>query len=172
MKSCNYGTKSKGTILNLFIQTGNHTYTIRDLSTPLPLGSILLAININQKLQTIIAKSKGTILNLFIKTGNHTNTIRDLSMPLSLGAISLAIDINQKLTTINAKSNGTILNLFIKTGNDYFLAVNTAEFLYQLVYLGFHMLQVKVNRRNNNSYVVIYITYVKTIMLHITAQLK
>ena len=93
-------------------------------------------------------------------------------MPLSLGAISLAIDINQKLTTINAKSNGTILNLFIKTGNDYFLAVNTTEFLYQLVYLGFHMLQVKVNRRNNNSYVVIYITYVKTIMLHITAQLK
>ena len=59
--------KSKGTILNLFIKTGNHT---RDLTTPLPLGVILLAININQKLVTIDPKLKGTILNLFFKTGN------------------------------------------------------------------------------------------------------
>ena len=59
--------KSKGTILNLFIKTGNHT---RDLTTPLPLGVILLAININQKLVTIDPKLKGTILNLIIKTGN------------------------------------------------------------------------------------------------------
>ena len=85
------------TILNLFTKTGNHTNMICDLSTPLPLGPISLAININRKLATINAKSKGTILNLFIKTGIHTNMICDLSTSLPLGAISLAININRKL---------------------------------------------------------------------------
>ena len=102
---------------NLFIKTGNHTYTIRDLSTPLPLGSILLAININQKLVTIDPKLKGTILNLLSRAGNHTNTICDLSTPRPLGVILLAIDINWKLVTIDPKLKGTILNLFSRTGN-------------------------------------------------------
>ena len=35
---------------------------------PLPLGAILLASDINQKLATINAELKGTILNLFTKT--------------------------------------------------------------------------------------------------------
>ena len=81
-------SKLKGTILNLLTKTGNHMNTICDLSTPLPLGAILLAININQKLTTIDPKLKGTILNLFCRTGNHTNTIHDLSTPISLGVIS------------------------------------------------------------------------------------
>ena len=85
------------TILNLFTKTGNHTNMICDLSTPLPLGPISLAININRKLATINAKSKGSILNLYIKTGIHTNMICDLSTSLPLGAISLAININRKL---------------------------------------------------------------------------
>ena len=76
--------KSKGIILNMFIKTGNHTNTICDLSTPVTLGAILLAINIKRKSATISAKSKGTILNLLNKTGNHTNTICDLSTPLPL----------------------------------------------------------------------------------------
>ena len=38
---------------------------------PLPLGAILLVINIIPKLVTIDPKSKGTILNLLIKTGNN-----------------------------------------------------------------------------------------------------
>ena len=59
--------KSKGTILSLFIKTGNHRNTIHDLSTPR--GAILLAIDINQKLLTIDPKLKGAILNLFVKTG-------------------------------------------------------------------------------------------------------
>ena len=67
----------------------------RDLSMPLPLGVILLAININQKLITWIQSC-------------------DLSTQLPVGAILLAININRKLATINAKSKGTILNLFIK----------------------------------------------------------
>ena len=91
--------KSKGTILSLFIKTGNHTNTICDLSMSLPLGVILLAININQKLATIDPKYMGTILNLFGRSGNHTNMIRDLSTPLTLGAILLDIDINRKLVT-------------------------------------------------------------------------
>ena len=37
---------------------------------PLPLGAILLAIDINLKLVTIDPKLKGTILNLFKKTEN------------------------------------------------------------------------------------------------------
>ena len=40
-----------------------------DLLMPLPLGAILLASDINQKLATINAELKGTILNLFTKTG-------------------------------------------------------------------------------------------------------
>ena len=47
----------------------------RELSTPLPLVAILLAIAINRKLITINAKSMDIILNLFIKTGNHRDTI-------------------------------------------------------------------------------------------------
>ena len=66
---------------------------------PLPLGAILLAININQKLATIDPIYKGTMLNLFGRSGNHTNMIRDLSTPLTLGAILLDIDINRKLVT-------------------------------------------------------------------------
>ena len=58
----------------------------------------------------------------------------DLSTPLAMGAISLAIIINQMLAIINGKSNGTILDLFTKTRNNYSLAVNSTEFLYQLVY--------------------------------------
>ena len=38
---------------------------------PLPLGAILLVIDIIRKLVTIQPKSKGRILNLFIKTGNN-----------------------------------------------------------------------------------------------------
>ena len=41
--------------------------------------------------------------------------------------------------------------------HNHSLAAFKAESLYQLVYLSF-MLQVKVNRRNYNTYVVIYIT--------------
>ena len=89
--------KLMGTVLNLFIKTGNLMATIPELLTLLPLGGIWLDININQKLVTINAKSMGMILNL-------------------LGVILLAIDINRKLVTINAKLMGTILNLFIKTG--------------------------------------------------------
>ena len=37
----------------------------RDLSTPLPMGAILSAIDINPKLVTIYPKLKGMILNLF-----------------------------------------------------------------------------------------------------------
>ena len=37
---------------------------------PLPLGAILLAIDINLKLVTIDPKLKGTIVNLFKKTEN------------------------------------------------------------------------------------------------------
>ena len=38
--------KSKGTVLNLFIKTGNHMATSCDLLTPLPLGAISSAIDI------------------------------------------------------------------------------------------------------------------------------
>ena len=47
----------------------------RDQLMPLPLGAILLDIDINWKFATIDPKSKGMILNLFIKTGNHMETI-------------------------------------------------------------------------------------------------
>ena len=67
--------KSKGLILNLFIKQGTTQIQFHDLSAPLPLGAISLAIDINWKLVTINAKSKVMILNLFMKTGNHTNTI-------------------------------------------------------------------------------------------------
>ena len=95
----------------------DHTKTFRDLSMPLPLGLILLASDINQKLVTIDPKLKGTILNLLSRAGNHTNTICDLSTPRPLGVILLAIDINWKLVTIDPKLKGTILNLFSRTGN-------------------------------------------------------
>jgi len=91
-------TKSKGMILSLFIKTRNHRNTIRDLSSPLLLGAILLAIYINWMLITINPKLKGTILNLFSRSGNHMNMILDLSTPLPLGTISLAININWMLT--------------------------------------------------------------------------
>ena len=45
---------------------GQYTNKIRDLSTPLTLSTILLAIKINRKLVTIDPKFKRTIL----KTGN------------------------------------------------------------------------------------------------------
>ena len=40
----------------------------RDLSTPLTLGAISLAVDINRKLATIDPKLKMIILNLFLKT--------------------------------------------------------------------------------------------------------
>ena len=43
-----------------------------------------------------------------------------------------------KLLSINAKPMGTILNLFVKTRNDYSLAVNSMEYLYQLMYLSLY----------------------------------
>ena len=54
-------------ILNLFIKTGYRMDIIRsrDLSTLLPMGAILSAIDINPKLATIYPKLKGMILNLF-----------------------------------------------------------------------------------------------------------
>ena len=68
----NYWFQLKGTIFNLLSRIGNHTNMIRDLSTPLPLAAISLAIDISRKLVTIDPKLKGTILNLFIKTGTIT----------------------------------------------------------------------------------------------------
>ena len=38
-----------------------------ELSTPLPMGVIVLAISINRKLAALDPKLKGTILNLFIR---------------------------------------------------------------------------------------------------------
>ena len=59
--------KFKWKILNLFIKTGNHTNTLRALSTPLlPMGAISSAIDIKRKLVTINPKLKGMNLNLFI----------------------------------------------------------------------------------------------------------
>ena len=124
------------------------------------LGVILLAINIKRKPATISAKSKGTILNLLNKTGNHTNTICDLSTPLPQGAISLAINIKRKLPTFNAKSTEQLLS----GSKQYGVSISTNVF-------EVYMLQVQVNRRNYNSYVVIY-RMINTIMLGITAQLK
>ena len=77
-----------------------------DLSTPLPLDAILLAIDINRKLATIHPKLKGIILNLLSRTGKNANMIRDLSTPLLLDAILLTIDINWKLFTIDPKLKG------------------------------------------------------------------
>ena len=78
----------KETTLNLLSRTGNYMNTIRYLSTPLPLGTIMLAININWKLATNDPELKGMILNLFSRTGNYMNNymnaICDLSMPLPL----------------------------------------------------------------------------------------
>ena len=120
--------KLKGTILNLFIKTGNHANAIPAPSTPLLIGVISSAIDINKKLVTIDPKLKG--LNLLSKAENYTNLIQALSTPLPMGAILSAIDINRKLVTIDPKLQGTILNLFIKTENDYYLVVNNTEFLY------------------------------------------
>ena len=89
-----------------------------DLSTPLPLDAILLAIDINRKLATIHPKLKGITLNLFSRTGNNANRIRDLSMPMLLDAILLTIDINRKLPTIHPKLKGIILNLLSRTGKN------------------------------------------------------
>ena len=48
-------------LINVFTRTQSTQLHSRGLSTPLPQGAILLAININQKLVTINAKSMGTI---------------------------------------------------------------------------------------------------------------
>ena len=101
-------------------------------------------MDINRKLPTIHPKFKEIILNLFSRTGNHMNTICDLSTPLPLGVILLAININRNLVTIHPKLKGMILSLFLKTGNDYSLAVNSMEFLYQLVYLRFTCYKLKI----------------------------
>ena len=70
LEARNYRFQLKGTIFNLLSRIGNHTNMIRDLSTPLPLAAISLAIDISRKLVTIDPKLKGTILNLFIKAGS------------------------------------------------------------------------------------------------------
>ena len=69
---------------------------------PLPLGAILLDIDINWKFATIDPKSKGMILNLFIKTGNHMETIL-WSINATTTGRNLVIDINCKLITIDPK---------------------------------------------------------------------
>jgi len=73
-----------------------------------------------------------------------TNMICNLSTPIPLGVILLAININRNLVTIHPKLKGMILSLFLKTGNDYSLAVNSMEFLYQLVYLRFTCYKLKI----------------------------
>jgi len=129
--------------------------------------------DLNWKLVTIDAKSMSTIGNLFIKTGNHTDTISWSINATTTGHDLVSYRNQLKLATINAKSKGTILNLFIKTGNDNSLAVNSTEFLYQLMYLKFMCyIQVKFNRHSYNSYVVIYITWFRQSRYIFTAQLK
>ena len=98
----------------MFIRQGTTWIQSRDLSTPLPLGAISIAMDINWKLLTINPKLKRMILNLFIKTGYRMDIIRsrDLSTLLPMGAILSAIDINPKLATIYPKLKGMILNLF------------------------------------------------------------
>jgi len=67
--------KSKGTILNLFIKTGNHADTIVCSINTTTTGGDLVSYRYQSKLVTIDLKLKETILNLFIKTGNHMDTI-------------------------------------------------------------------------------------------------
>ena len=72
IQSCNYRSQIKGDDPQPVHQNMETTrIQSRDLSTQLPLDTILLAIDINQKLVTIYPRSKGTILNLFIKTENN-----------------------------------------------------------------------------------------------------
>ena len=104
--------KLKGTILNLFIKTGNNTDTILWSINATTTGHDLVSYRYQLEARFYRSQIKGD-------------------------AISLAIDFNRKLATINAKSKGTILNLFIKTGIDCSLTVKGMEFLYQLMYLKF-----------------------------------
>ena len=93
-------------VVNTLLQNSfSNTYLSRYSSVSLRYqcwnpDTILIGIDINQKVVTIYAKSKGMILNLFIKTGNHANTIRDLSTPLPLGAISLATNFGKNYESI------------------------------------------------------------------------
>jgi len=77
-----------------------------------------------------------------------------------MDVISLAINIKRKLPTFNAKSTEKLLS----GSKQYGVSISTNVF-------EVYMLQVQVNRRNYNSYVVIY-RMINTIMLGITAQLK
>ena len=63
-----YRSQIKGTILNLFSRTGNHTNTIRHLSTLLPLGAISLPIDINRvtRYYYMTSNKKYCVINLLI----------------------------------------------------------------------------------------------------------
>ena len=54
-------------------------------SHELPVGAILLAIEINQKLATIKAQLKGTILHLFTKTGSDYSLSKQYGVTISTG---------------------------------------------------------------------------------------
>jgi len=56
--------------------------------------------------------------------------------------------------------------------NDYSLALNSRGVTISTNVFSVHMLQVKVNRRKYNSYLVIYITWLRQSYYVYTAQLK
>ena len=98
-------------LINVLTRTQSTQLHSRGLSTPLPQGAILLAININQKLVTINAKSIGTIHTAALlwyltmsQLGHNPRGFLLNIIPLPLVVISLAININQKLLIMNAKS--------------------------------------------------------------------
>ena len=147
--------------------------------------TISLAIVISRNLVTINAKSKGTIL---VAIGVNTDTSNQLIMCLKQDTIHTAII----PWTINATTIGRKILCYVSWTIAIYqcLVQDTISIctFQQTQYYSQHfnqsgvsvltnvfeiyMLQVKVNRCNYNSYIDIYITWLRQIILSITALLK
>ena len=123
---------------------------------------VLLTINVNTQIQSrnYRCQIKGHYpQHVYQNREPHKCNLWCINATIT-GAISLAINIKRKLPTFNAKSTEQLLS----GSKQYGVSISTNVF-------EVYMLQVQVNRRNYNSYVVIY-RMINRIMLGITAQLK
>ena len=121
-----FDPKLNGTILNLFIKTGNLRDIISLSINATTTGCDLVSYQYQSEARNFWFQIKSDDPQPVYKKHGTTQTQScNLSPPLPLGAILTAIDINQKLLKIDPKLKGTLLSLFIKTGKDYSLAVNS-----------------------------------------------